>query len=72
MGIAVDKWKRETLSWVDPHAICSLSSVFPWYIWCKLNKLLKYNKYRLTNVDQKENSRFARSFLRKCGSSNTY
>ena len=27
----------------------SLSFVFPWYIWFKLNnKLLKYNKYQLT------------------------
>ena len=48
LGIAVHKWKRETLSRVDPHAIYSLSSVFPWYIWNKLNKLLKYNKYQLT------------------------
>ena len=25
-----------------------LSSVFPWYIWSKLKKLLKYDKYQLT------------------------
>ena len=29
LDIAVHKWTRETLSWVDP------------YIWCKLNKLLR-------------------------------
>ena len=33
---------------VDPHAIQSLSSVFHWYIWCKLSELLKYRKYQLT------------------------
>ena len=39
---------KRRLSCVDPHAIYSLSSVFPCYIWCKLNKLLKLNKYLLT------------------------
>ena len=48
LGIAVHEWERETLSWVVPHSINSLSFVFPWYIWCKLNKLFKYNKYQLT------------------------
>ena len=41
LGIAVYKWKRETLRCVDPHAIYSLSPAFPCYIWCKLNRLLK-------------------------------
>ena len=41
LGISLQKWKRETLSWVDPLPIYSLSSVFPCYIWCKLYKLLK-------------------------------
>ena len=40
LGIAVYKWTRETLRCVDPHAIYSLSSAFPCYIWCKLNRLL--------------------------------
>ena len=47
LGITVHKWKRVTLNWVDPHAIYSLSSVFPWYIQFKLNKLLKHKKYQL-------------------------
>ena len=38
LSIAVHKRKRETLSCVDPHAIYSLSFVFPCYIWCNLNK----------------------------------
>ena len=33
---------------VDPPAIYSLSSVFHWYIWCKLSELFKYRKYQLT------------------------
>ena len=48
LGIAVHKWKYKLLSWVDPHAIYSLFSVFPWYIKFKLNKFVNYNKYQLT------------------------
>ena len=63
---------RNRLSWFDPHAIYSLSSVFPWYIWCKLKKLLTRNKYQLTKrwLEGKLEGFFG-SFLRKCGSSNT-
>ena len=48
LGIAVHEWERKTLCWVVPHSIRSLSFVFPWYIWCKFNKLLKYNKDQFT------------------------
>ena len=48
LGIAVHECIRETLSWVDPHAIHALSSVFHWYIWCKLSELSRYRKYQLT------------------------
>ena len=44
----VHEWKRETLICVGPHAINSLSSVFPWIIWWTLNELLKYNHYQPT------------------------
>ena len=38
-----------------------------WYIWCKLNKMLKYNKYRLTKrwFNSKENSKAYSEFLNK-------
>ena len=38
LGIAVHEWKHSTPSWIASHAICPLSSVFPWYIYCKLSK----------------------------------
>ena len=32
-------------SCVDPNSLDSLFFVFPADLWCKLNKLLKYNEY---------------------------
>ena len=45
LGIAVHEWKRsaESIRMLNIHF-----PVFPWYIWSKLNKLLKYKKYQLT------------------------
>ena len=45
LGIAVHEWKRsaESILMLNIHF-----PVFPWYIWSKLNKLLKYKKYQLT------------------------
>ena len=45
LGIAVHEWKRsaESILMLNIHF-----PVFPWYIWSKLNKLLKYKKYQLS------------------------
>ena len=39
-----------------------LTYKFPSYIWWKLNKLLKYNKYQLTKRYYKEDSKVSSEF----------
>ena len=66
LGIAVHKWKRETLSCVDPHAIYSLSSVFPCYIWRKLNKIIKVKEISThQTLIRRKTLRFPPSFLKQ-------
>ena len=61
------KTRNAAHSEVDPHTIDSLFFVFPSDICRKINKLLKYYEYRLTNrclEGRLEGFRFLHSFLR--------